>query len=78
MLKFNFSNLNNRFKNVFPKEKEPEQTEVAPEQVILPRAKPRYSAYRTVVMRHEELSARLSGNRCDCNEESCTDIPLTE
>jgi len=60
MLKFNFSNLNNKFKSaLLPKESPSEPPQAAPETAIM-RSKPRYSAYRTVVMRHEEFSARLS------------------
>ena len=73
MFKFNFSNLNNRFKSVLPqKEKESEQKECSPCQTISPKPKPRYSAYRTVVMRHEELSSRLS------RESGCEDQPCAE
>ena len=71
MLKFNLANLNGRFRTVQEQEdgreennmntivSEPGNPEEATAQAQV-RSKKRYSAYRTVVSRHEEFSARIS------------------
>ncbi len=91
MLKFNFANLNNRLKNQSENScqkncegaKTAEIQEQSPQYVC---QKPKYSAYRTVVARHEQFAARIrdradepdglencdNGSNCDnCNDCDC-------
>ena len=89
MLKFNFANLNNRFKAASDSEQKRRGDDVVldgyatqtgadheRQAMDIPACpKPRYSAYRTVVARHEQFAARIKAkNHCDdgaCDQNAC-------
>lgn len=64
MLKFNLNGLNNMFRNTEDKNTEKDSasslnTIVTQAPTEVPKEKRRFSAYRTVVARHEELAAKI-------------------
>ena len=56
MIKLNFSNLAGRLR---PEQPQSDRAGINDSPCVVPPVKPRYSAYRTVIARHEELSRRI-------------------
>ena len=56
MIKLNFSNLAGRLR---PEQPKSDRAGINDSPCVVPPVKPRYSAYRTVIARHEELSRRI-------------------
>ena len=58
MLKFNLPNLN-KLRNINKQRPESEVCKIEPEQELAVRVKPKYSAYRTVLVNHDRMRERI-------------------
>lgn len=92
MMKFNFAGLNNRLKPASNSEQNKykkasalddyvkdgyTKDECQAERDTLLCPKPRYSAYRTVVARHEQFAARIKAKN-DCDDGACDQNPCNK
>ncbi len=66
MIKLNFSNLAGRLR---PEQPQSGRAGINDSPCVVPPVKPRYSAYRTVIARHEELSRRIDDSGAPSNDE---------
>ena len=72
MLKFNLPNLN-KLRNINKQRPESEVCKIEPEQVLAVSVKPKYSAYRTVLVNHDRMRERIKEPdiaSCDCDNNS--------
>lgn len=66
MIKLNFSNLAGRLR---PEQPQSDSAGINDSPCVVPPVKPRYSAYRTVIARHEELSRRIDDSGAPSSDE---------
>ena len=66
MIKLNFSNLAGRLR---PEQPHSDRAGINDSPSVVPPVKPRYSAYRTVIARHEELSRRIDDSGAPSSDE---------
>lgn len=66
MIKLNFSNLAGRLR---PEQPQTDRAGINDSPAFVPPVKPRYSAYRTVIARHDELSRRIDDSGAPNSDE---------
>ncbi len=66
MIKLNFSNLAGRLR---PEQPQTDRAGINDSPSFVPPVKPRYSAYRTVIARHDELSRRIDDSGAPNSDE---------